>query len=151
MSLDINKIKNTKTVTLSGSFVYTNTDPIRFSTDINVEFKPNMIILRNFSVYDSTLTAPTNLNDNVMQIKTNLINNNTLISFPLPNNFSSATSYGFLSITPNIQFRNFENINSRYDFTLYNYMGTGLNSDTIDELSLYMTFTLEFVEYEVLK
>jgi hypothetical protein len=151
MSLDINKIKNTKTVTLSGSFVYTNTDPIRFSTDINVEFKPNMIILRNFSIYDSTLTAPTNLNDKVMQIKTNLINNNTLISFPLPNNFSSATSYGFLSITPNIQFRNFENLNSKYDFTLYNCLGSSLDPETIANINLQLTFTLEFVEYEVLK
>lgn len=129
------EIETYKTVMVDLLFVNTPPDFYinRYSTDIYVEFTPDEIVLKHIAVKNDTDVADVDLG--MYKIRSSLVGNNYIISFPANSSYAEAVD---------IPFKNSNPISSVYDFNL---IGTATNSPSNDVI-LTATLTFLFIKFK---
>lgn len=150
---------NIQQVFVTGTFTLVNN--FQFNQYIYVEFIPDVIIVEKIDYY--TLPATVGIGNNVegvFKIQSNLINNNTLITFPLATNYlttrNNVAAPDPLTFTfdpiPSANYINCNNTflnksknqyTNQYSFQLINVDNTIPAADTDIQISL----TLKFIKY----
>ena len=130
MNINFNEIDIYKTVTVSGH-MGNNTNS--FTSNINIEFIPDEIILKYVAKYDNDNAAGDLLN----VIYTDLIDNNIIFSYP------NSTALYEMCNTP---FRNFKQIQGLYTFKVTQINGALPANYAAFDTTISMT--LLFVKYK---
>eukprot|EP00732_Lithocolla_globosa_P000813 Lithocolla_globosa_v1_NODE_310_length_4558_cov_56.456362.p4 type:complete len:140 gc:universal NODE_310_length_4558_cov_56.456362:1773-1354(-) len=131
--------QNYQTVTISGAL--THAGNYQFTTDLILPFQPDEIILKNLSVYDNDNVSTFNYRVKMFHLKTDLINNQVLASYPVPTQAYHESYYlPFKCTTP---------IHGTYTFNVVNGLTNALPAQGIDgdRFNQTLSITLLFVKH----
>jgi len=124
------EVETYKTVFINNKF---ENDENTFSKNINVEFIPDEIVVKYICVNDDN----TNTETGIYTLKTNLIREEDLITFPAFHNFSQQVD---------IPFKNYDRINGTYSFKLGKLDETAIAE--LDTMDLSLSLVLLFVKFK---
>jgi len=123
-------VETHKTVFLNNKF---DNNQKSFEKNINVEFIPDEIIVKYITVKNDNIVAE----KGVYMLKTNLVRDEILISFPCRTTFTSSVD---------IPFKNYDRINGTYSFTLNKIDYSGIAN--LANMDLSLSLVLMFVKYK---
>eukprot|EP00732_Lithocolla_globosa_P007934 Lithocolla_globosa_v1_NODE_10670_length_578_cov_2468.967495.p1 type:complete len:139 gc:universal NODE_10670_length_578_cov_2468.967495:85-501(+) len=132
-------IKNFKTLTFSAQINDLTDQDATFSKQINLEFIPDEIILKNVSLYNYDINTTAQYYSKMFLLKSSLLSDNGGVLASIPHSTAYHEQY-------HISFKNNSPINGTYSFTLTDIFGAkpggGANYNT------FISLTLMFVKYK---